>query len=256
MALQKNTLATSAHLFERVMRKMNLDSFDDLQHLMIAFPHLHMREGFKLDAYIAGSKNCAVMKLYARAVRPTGRYMPVPLNEMDDQNGHINLQQIDKWDEVICKDKEIIPFIEGQFIHNTIPFWASETVPSVADYLEMNITPKAVWEAVMLIKASPLYLQHKWEGCYNSGMLVVDIVSLWMACLSVNINCEPMTDDNRIHPSVEIISDSEAIVKYCYWNQWLGLMRKTVKVSNKGKGITLEDLDQECILEYHCKIKY
>lgn len=256
MALPKNTFAVSAHLFERVVRKIDFDTFDDLQHLMIAFPHVRMREGFKLDAYMAGSKQNAVMKLYARALKTTSRYMPVDKEEMDSPSGSINWGHIDLWGNSPDEKKEVIPFVEGQYIHNTIPSWASDTVPSVANYLELQFTPKAIWEAVMLVEASTLYLDHRWHGCYNNGMLVVDNVSLLIACLSAGIDCGPLVDDNRLQPSVDIISDTEATVRYCYWNQWIGVVRNSYKVIRKEKGIALEDLGQDFILKYHSRKRY
>lgn len=230
MKKEKNNLAASAHLFERVVRKINFNTFDDLQPLMVAFPHIHMRDDFKLDGYNAGEAINAVLKLYARKIGTKSRYNP--------------------------GEKDLTPFVEGQYIHNTIPSHASNTVPSVAEYLKLPFTPVAIWEAVMLVVASRLYLKHRGHGCYNNGMMVVDNVSLWMASLSVGVDCKSLINDSRIPPTIDIISDQEAIVRYCYWNDWSGLIRLTIVVSRKEKGIACNITGKEVIIEYHSGNRY
>ena len=256
---KRNQFASAAHLFERVFNKFNFNDFDDLAHLMIAVPRIGMREGFVLDGYNSGDRRNAVMKLYARKIGTKDRYLPVFPEAMK------NIEEDSLWELFMSKyygDKKrtrkpgINRFREGQFIHNTIPYEASQTVPPVLDYLDFQFTPRAIWEAVLLTEASRLYLEHKWHGCYNNGMLVVDNTSLSLACSPFKVNYKPFINDDRLQPSVDVLSDSEAIVRYCYWNEWGGLRRVSLKLIRKRRGFAKEDLGTETILEYHSGNRY
>jgi len=242
----QNKLAEAAHLFEKVIGKTDQENFSDLNPLMVAFPHLHLRDGFKLDAYYAGCEGYAVMKLYARALDSTGRYMPVAKEEMDTSTGVINWNRADTWEASDPEMDDIIPFTEGQYIHNVIPIWASATVPGIEGYLEFRFIPEAIWEAVMLADASSLYLKHRRLGCRINGMLVVDDASLCISSITAGMDRLPLKDCG-ISPSVEILSESEAIVKYCFWNLRRGIAKRTIKVTKMDSGISLETIDIESL---------
>ena len=227
----------SVHMLERVFAKFNFNRYWDLRDLMIIFPHLSIREGYVLDGYDCGDKRNAVMKLYACIRDSSNQYVPYPINTDGSK-------------------EPLIAFKDGQFVDNTIPRRASDTVPPLVNYLELDFSRIAIWEAILLLKATPLYLQHRWHGCYLNGLLVVDKVSYYMACLSYGIESNPWVNDCRLLPSVEMISDSEALVNYCYWNDWKGLSRMTVKVIRNGKGISIENNKREVLIEYHSIIKY
>jgi hypothetical protein len=256
---KRNQFASYAHLFERVFKKCNFNDFDNLTPLMVAVPRIHMREGFELDGYNAGDRRNAVMKLYASKIGSTDRYLPVSAEDMKHFNGKViwrKLEGLFPNGKNVETRPAIKAFKEGQFIHNTIPHEASRTVPPVLDYLEFPFTPGAVWEAVLLTEASRLYLKHVWHGCYNNGMLVVDNVSLRIACDSCKVDGKAFINDDRIPPSVEMLSDKEAIVRYCYWNEWHGLQRASVKVVRKRKGYVKEHLGTETLIEYHSGKRY
>ncbi len=231
MLTHKNQFSASSHLFERVFRECNLREYEKLTPLMRAVPHIRIRDGFELDGYDVGSRSNAEMRLYARAIGSKDRYEPV-----------------------LTLRGNMMPFKEGQYIQDVI--WTGASVPPILDYLEFPFTPLAIWEAVLLAEASKLYLRHTWHGCYCNGMLVVDTVSLHMACDPYGIDCAAYVDDDRIPPSVEMISDDEAVVRYCYWNEWKGLTRVSLKIVRKGDGCVKEDLGTETIFEYHSGKRY
>ncbi len=256
---KRNPLASEAHLFERIFKKFDFGEFDDLGRLMLAVPRIGMREGFVLDGYNSGDQRNAVMKLYARKIGTRDRYLPVSAENMKFFSGKIiwrKLEGLVNGEKAEESRPLIKPFKEGQFIHNTIPYEASKTVPPVLNYLEFQFTPGAIWEAVLLTEASRLYLKHVWHGCYNNGMLVVDNTSLTLACSLFKVDYKPFIDDERIQPSVEMLSDSEAIVRYCFWNEWGGLRRVSLKLIRKRKGIQKEDLGTETLLKYDSGNRY
>ncbi len=226
---------------------------------MVAVPRIHMREGFELDGYNAGDRRNAVMKLYASKIGSKDRYLPVSAEDMKHFNGKVIWRKIEGLfpnGQNVETRPAIKAFREGQFIHNTIPIEASRTVPPILNYLEFPFTPGAVWEAVLLTEASRLYLRHVWHGCYNNGMLVVDNTSLTLACSPFDVDYKDFIDDKRILPSVEMLSDSESLVNYCYWNEWGGLRRVSLKMIRKRKGYVKEALGTEIILEYHSGKRY
>ena len=256
---KRNQFASAAHLFERIFKKCNFNEFDNLTPLMMAVPRIHMREGFELDGYNAGDSKNAEMKLYASKIGSTDRYLPVSAEDMKHFNGKVIWRKMEGLfpnGKNVETRPAIKAFREGQFIHNTIPHEASKTVPPVLNYLEFPFTPGAIWEAVLLTEASRLYLQHLWHGCYNNGMLVVDNTSLNLACSPFKVEYKFLIDDDRIPPSVELLSDSEALVRYCFWNEWGGLRRVGLKLIRKKRGAVKEDLGTETILEYHSGNRY
>ena len=247
-----NIFANSAYLFEQVITNLKFDSQHDCQDLMVAFPHIKMREGFVLGHYYEGDYRNAVKKLYATGLNSTDIYEPVEESELRrrprfiwtkinyelTKKNNLKLESVfDDSQNVQIKTRPVIPpYREGQFIVDTIPYSASETVPPLNQYIELDFTPIAIWEAVLLMKATRLYLPHRWHGSYNRGLLVYDDTSLMMACDPRNtvygykgndrIDCQGLLGDYRIPPCVEVISKNRAIVNYCYWNSWVGLVRK------------------------------
>lgn len=285
---QENIFIDAVLHFEETFRGFDFNRFWDLRGLMAAFPHIRIREGFALDGYYSGDRRNAVMKLYASGLDSTDRYYPVPEELMDrltERPRFVWIRQQDREssvehiDEPKPKVPEITPFREGQFIEDTIPRKAAETVPDLENYLELDFLPIAIWEAVILLRASRLYLPHRWHGCYNNGLLVVNEKSLRTACESVNSldarsarGCyipssgsreslklpDELYDNLRLAPEVKLVSKEEAIVRYCYWNNWIGLTQVTVGVVRNNAGILLieSDICKEVIFEYHSVIRY
>ena len=282
-----NIFANSAYLFEQVITNNKFDSQHDCQDLMVAFPHIKMRDGFVLGHYYVGDYRNAVKKLYATGLNSNDIYEPVKESELRrrprftwfkryDELSMINqkLESIlDDSPNVHSNTRSVIPpFREGQFIVDTIPYSASETVPPLNQYIELDFTPVAIWDAVLLLKATKLYLPHRWHGCYNRGLLVYDDTSLMAACdlrvfmdgvkaytrtgNSSPIDYQGFLGDNRIPPKVDALSENKAIVKYCYWNNWEGLVRITLEAIRSGRSIELSDIDRKVMLEYHIGIRF
>ena len=238
-------------MFERALINFNYNTFENLEALQIAHPHVSMREGYVLDAFFAGHQSFAVMKLYARSLSPTGRYMPVPAEEMEDERGDISYAAMANWDETADPDREVIPFVDGQFVHNIIPTWAGNTVPSITTYLKVPFEPRAIWEATLLVEASHLYLSHFRDGRRTNGTLVINALSLWHLCTRRGIDCSVIVNDSRIEPSVEMVSDDKCFVSYCYWCHMRGLVRKSIKVTRlEDEGISIDVLGEEILLEH------
>ena len=284
-----NIFANSAYLFEQVITNLKFDSQHDCQDLMVAFPHIKMRDGFILGHYYEGDYRNAVKKLYATGLNSNDIYEPVKESELrrrprftwSKKNIELSKKKYLKLEDVFDDNQDsqthtrpvIPPYREGQFIVDTIPYSASETVPPLNLYIELDFTPIAIWEAAILLKASRLYLPHRWHGSYNRGLLVYDDTSLMTACngrvfidTSVKgytwtgdsgpIDYQGFLGDNRIPPSVEVISENKAIVNYCYWNNWEGLVRITLEATRSGMSIELSDIEREVLVEYKIGLRF
>lgn len=219
-----NDMLKWAQLFVKVINKLDFDRYDNLNQLMIAVPHVRLRNGFELDGYGTGCLKYGYLKLYARSKSPSRRYTPVNLNEMDKANGAANFEQMKKWPA--HTDKDIIPFVEGQFIHNIIPLWASKTVPNISKYLEISFTPEAILEAVLLTEASALYMENEWLESPYLGELVID---------------------DAHAPKVTMDSEDCALVEYYYRTKLEGTIRANVMVIQEDNGLFIETFRKDPI---------
>ena len=61
-------------------------------------------------------------------------------------------------------------------------------------------------------------------------------------------------DDESLLPSVTMLSENEALVRYTYWNSWSGLVRAEMKISKENGTTTFTDINYKTLVEYHCGI--
>lgn len=247
-----NPFAKATHRFERKMIETNFGTYWDLRDIMTALPHLKFKDGYTLDAYYAGDMDNANMKLYA--------YRMDSMDVYDPGSPGVHRNPKDRFSGLFSKEKapEPIPFRDGQVVTGTISYAASDTVPSIENYLDIDFTPQAIWEALLLIEEADNYLLHCWHGGYANGRLIVDRLSLIQSChghLS-NKEYEPVLFGNRLMPGVCMQSDDEALIHYCRWGDWSGLNYITIKAIRNGRTLSFERMDTECLIEYDCGIRF
>lgn len=248
MDINRHQLLSSAVLFERAMVLCDFNNFDNLKAILAAVPHISMREGYVPDAFVCGYGHYGEMRLYARALSPTGRYMPVPEEEMDDKKGDVNYPAMEGWGET-ADGRAFAPFADGQYVHNVIPIWAGNTVPPITSYLRVPFEPRAILEAVFLVDAAPLYLMHYGEGFRKKGRLVLGSLSLWSYCYPWNIDSSALLNDPRIDPFVRMSGTDQCLVGYCYWCLPKGPVQRIVRVTRRGdEGISIDVLTEELLL--------
>ena len=260
---QPNDLAAATHRFERKINETDFREFWDLRGILEALPHIRLKDGYALDAYYVGDRSNAKMKLYAYVMDSTDEYCPGP--EGIHQDPEDRFRRFD-WSRLLLnkkKDEEEtvpppIPFKDGQVIVGTISYEAGETVPPLENYLDIDFTPEAVWEAVLLVIEAGSYLPHRWHGGYSRGLLVVDRQSLIRVCherLDKSV-WEPFLTDERIVPSVKMLSAEEAAVQYCHWSDWGGLSIKSIKVTRVGRSLEFKREKWETLIEYDCGLRF
>lgn len=250
--------------FVNVIKEFNFEDFNDLQDLMKAFSHIKIRDNFILDAYYAGDMSFgAVMKLYAVRLNCKNQYYPVSEKVL---NRFKNYEQFLDWfrdENKFVKKMLIQPFTDGHYIEGTIPWEASETVPRLEKYLVYDFTPIAIWEALLLLEVTHLYLPHFWHAGVGRGMLVVDDITLVEACTNSDFVRGDVVDYSKLLgntgmllPIVEIKSSSLAYASYCYWNDWTGLSCVTHEITKIGSEVIYHKIDERVLIEYNCRVRF
>lgn len=258
---KRNELAIATHRFEQNMRKVDFGDSWDLRDVMNGLPDIQFREGYTLDGCYVGDLRNASMKLYAYRMDSTKEYVP-------GKNGgvHLNPKNLfgNLYARIVSGKKNYeeavrpVPFKDGQVIVGTISFKAFETVPPLNNYLDVDFDEKSIWEAMLLLEEASNYLPHRWHGGYAKGRLIVDGASLVQACdgrLTKDI-WEPIIQDERLYPKVEILSEKAALVHYCRWGNWSGLTYIVMKATRKGRSIYFEEDHTERLIEYDCGLRY
>ena len=63
-------------------------------------------------------------------------------------------------------------------------------------------------------------------------------------------------NDERLIPNVNLVSDNKALVSFCYWNSWCGLVYTTLEALRTEKGVSFGEEKRETLIEYDCGIRY
>ena len=243
---QHTVLAEAVHRFERRLEGFNFGDYWDLREIMEALPHVKMKEGYSLDGYYAGDWRNATMKMYACATDS--------LDEYDPAVPEVRTRWFDAAKRKATPSP--VPFRDGQVIVGTIPYSASKTVPPLEKYLDIDFTPEAIWEAMLLVVEACSYLPHRWHGSYARGVLVVDVESLAECCEGKVDRAiwSPFLEDSRLIPSVTMLSENEARIHYCRWGEWSGLYCIDILAARDGRSLAFGAPEQHALIEYDCGI--
>lgn len=168
------------------------------------------------------------------------------------------------------------PFREGQYIKCLTPWDASGSVPSVFDYIEYEFNEEAVWDA-FLMHISWRFMPMSWHGAYAKRKYIftmedaANIIKTYKTPFVFALSCKRFSLANfgifvgklnyyltkcSILPSIKLLSDNEAQVTIAYWNDWAGLIRKTVKITKQAGTTTFEDIKVKRLIKYDCGTRY
>lgn len=188
----------------------------------------------------------------------------------------------------IMDEDKLIPFLDGQYIGKEIGYVASITVPRLNDYIEIDLTPESIWESMLLMEESISYLPHFWHAIYSKGVLLVDDKSFkevhgdpfYDESLDVKADDQPLrkydmtelesfcqnskelmdflwegrTPNCGVYPTVNIINEKEAVVSYCRWDCWNGILLKIAHAFIEGHSIHFKYEEPYTIFPYDCGI--
>ncbi len=250
-----NTLIAATHRFEDKLEEIDLVQYWDLREIMDALPNLHFKDGYTLDGCMVGDMRNAIMKLYGYRIDSENIYYPgeehirpsadIWFDESSQQCYGGNPPDIRTYEPPL-------PFKDGQVITGTITSAAFDTVPPLSDYIELQFTEEAIWEALLLIVESCSYLEHRWHGNYLNGRIIVDSASLIESCSSV-MDPSALGLFLNIHdlaPRVRILSDEKALVSYYRWSEYRGMSKKAQLAYYNGKNIHFEERGAEEMAKY------
>lgn len=130
--------------------------------------------------------------------------------------------------------------------------------PIQMDHLLVQKNEMGAWQAYLYSIAVTM-LPVFWHGGYYVRKYVFthselkDIGIIFMNCIE-----DPVLYGikDKISPEVFLQGD-KAVIKVCYWNDWVGLVRDTVEIVFMGNQImSFEPINTEVIYEFNCGICY
>lgn len=124
------------------------------------------------------------------------------------------------------------------------------------DHILVQRNEMGAWQAYLYtvaITMLPVY----WHGGYIVRKYIFkhddlnDVPALLVDCIDDQVL---FGIKEKVSPEIKM-QGNEAIVKCCYWNEWRGLVRDTVKILFDGNSIVgFEPLNLEVLYEYNCGI--
>ena len=124
------------------------------------------------------------------------------------------------------------------------------------DHILVQRTEMGAWQAYLYTVAKTM-LPTFWHGGYIVRKYIFkhddlnDVPALLVDCIDDQVL---FGIKEKVSPEIKM-QGNEAIVKCCYWNEWRGLVRDTVKILFDGNSIVgFEPLDLEVLYEYNCGI--
>ena len=124
------------------------------------------------------------------------------------------------------------------------------------DHILVQRNEMGAWQAYLYtvaITMLPVY----WHGGYIVRKYIFkhddlnDVPALLVDCIDDQVL---FGIKEKVSPEIKM-QGNEAIVKCCYWNEWRGLVRDTVKILFDGNSIVgFEPLNLEVLYEYDCGI--
>lgn len=180
------------------------------------------------------------------------------------------------------------PYSKTMLIVGTPEENAMADVPGIWEDLNVQFTKVGVWQAVLL-NETPALFPKGWHANYLTKTYVfsradmqqiidnkksrydytdeeIERLNAYWRFLDMTPHFDQYKKSNYdklvsylecedILPSVEISGD-EAVVSYCYWNDWSGFCRATVPVERCGQSVTIGEHTREVLVAYDCGIRY
>lgn len=235
--------SVTTYRFEQALEKIDFENLRDVSFILNALPNIRLKEGYKLGACRVGTVNQTTLHFYALKDGSSEKYVPGEIGV------HLNP---DPYTFGRYSDPVPIPFKDGQYIEGIISLKAFETIPHIEDYLDVELSVECVWEAVLLLDAAFGYL-NIWHKCE----LIVNSLSLVRKCDGLSVEgWEEFLQDPRIVPSIIVIPEQGAIIRYCRWSDQDGLTNIVLKADYSNRTLHFERIGSETLFEYDWGIRF
>lgn len=129
--------------------------------------------------------------------------------------------------------------------------FTSTTNPYRGEYLyyelvTLDYTPEAIWQA-FLLQNTYHFIGMRWHGYYEERSFVFRDVTLESG---EKLPVTPVKFSFGVHDE----DDIKDYLEYCYWNEWVGLVRAKVEIKfdHNAHTVSFETVDEEVLYEYSC----
>lgn len=276
--------AESARRILGKLKEIDEKNRESLQPFMEQFAHIKLKDGFVLDIYYTGDFHGGCYKFYARNKDIVEVFIESENLKKQDFGYYLdqkykndtNDDWDDDWGEITpaTSSKNIETsqgsdtYLEGQPIQGEVSHRTSrELIPSVFNYIDYELNEQSTWE-LFLLNESCRFLPLFWHAGYARCTFIFERADLerlvskpighWNGMERVDITADVAAylDDESLLPSVTMLSENEALVRYTYWNSWRGLVRAEMKISKENGTTTFTDINRETLVKYHCGIMF
>jgi hypothetical protein len=257
------------------LKEIDVKNGESLHLFWEQFEHLKLRDGFVIDSYYTGEFHGGHYKFYARNWSISEPF--IESESLKDRNFGRSFQKRfqkkfdDDWgDNSITNEMESPKgsdnYLEGQPIQGEVsPRTSQELIPSIFNYIEYELNEQSAWELFILYE-SYIFMPLHWHAGYAHCTYIferADLVKLvstkrmsWnqeeQKRVDVTENIAAYMDDESLLPSVTLLSENEALVRYSYWNSWSGLVSAEMKITKENGTTTFCNVDRRILVEYHC----
>ena len=276
--------AESAHRILGKLKEIDVTKGESLQPFMEQFEHIKLKDGFVLDIYYTGDFHGGCYKFYARNKDIVEVFIESENLKKQDFGYYLDQKYKndtnDDWDDdwggitpaTFSKNVETLQgsdtYLEGQPIQGEVSHRTSrELIPSVFNYIVYELNEQSTWE-LFLLNESCRFLPLFWHAGYARCTFIFERADLerlvskpirhWnrKGMMDITADVAAYLDDESLLPSVTMLSENEALVRYTYWNSWRGLVRAEMKISKENGTTTFTDINRETLVKYHCGIMF
>ena len=257
---------------------------DDVEWLLGPLDAISHSSDIVIDAYKFDNHLGSCYELYFHNKRAFQTYVANDRNYAEHEIDRIRLRN-----ELLQKrgiegivDLNPKPFDKTMIIKDTLNAEASHMIPPIWDELVVPFTEVGIWQAVLLDETRAMF-PTGWHANYMKKLYVFskaeDLQKVFNRYSEVRdanieqINAERRSrgekevtksyfdwissfmDQDDIMPSVKVDGDN-AVVNYCYWNDWSGFCRASVPVERRVQSVTIREPQKEVHFGYSCNIVY
>lgn len=250
VSLENNPLALKGQQFINAIKEYNATGTLPGNFMENVLDRLHIRDGYMLDVLEYGNRMGGRSRFYAHKVETKGIY------KGDFERGSIyNKNILASFFSGKPREDYFVPeYSDDMVIDGELSNMAEKRIPDIQEYLSFSFTEEAIWQ-LFLVDIGDTVLRLFWHGGYNKRTFFFDKRSF--------INFEhkevaPFADSEDVIPKVEINGDNTAVVKCCFWNDWMGLCIEDV-VAEYSDGKVSFDRDKSrltTLVPYDCKIRF
>lgn len=215
---------------------------------------LHIRDGYVMDVLEYGDSYGRECRLYAHKAATKGIYKGV-LDYVEAYKKDRSLfSSLFSGEPRKNDDSPVEEYRDDMLIDGYLSRDAEKKIPDVQEYLSYQFTKEAVWQLYLLDIADTI-LPLFWHGGYHKRTFFFDRQSF---LTFDHKEVAALADSDEIIPKVEITGENTALVKCCFWSDWLGLcVEDVIAERTDGKVTSSRDKSRpKELFPYDCRKRF